>query len=59
MLNRNKLLEQSLTGQLDKRKIKQQNMKRWKQFLWSGSDKNGHLTVDGPILERKADEIEY
>jgi hypothetical protein len=32
-------------------------MKRWKQFLWSGSDKNRHLTVDGPILKRKAEEI--
>jgi hypothetical protein len=31
-------------------------MKRWKQFLWSGSDKNGNLTVDGPILKRKAEE---
>jgi hypothetical protein len=31
-------------------------MKRWKQFLWSGSDKNGHLTVDRPILKRKAEE---
>jgi hypothetical protein len=32
-------------------------MKSWKQFLWSGSDENGHLTVDGPILKRKAEEI--
>jgi hypothetical protein len=32
-------------------------MKRWKQFLFSGFDKNGHLTVDGPILKRKAEEI--
>jgi hypothetical protein len=32
-------------------------MERWKQFLWSGSDKNGHLTVDGPILKRKAEGI--
>jgi hypothetical protein len=31
-------------------------MKRWKQFLWSGSDKNRYLTVDGPILKRKAEE---
>jgi hypothetical protein len=32
-------------------------MKRWKQFLWSGSDKNGHLTVDGPIVKGKAEKI--
>jgi hypothetical protein len=32
-------------------------MKRWKQFLWSASDKNRHLTVNGPILKRKAEEI--
>jgi hypothetical protein len=32
-------------------------MKRWKQFLWNGSHKNGHLTVDGPLLKRKAEEI--
>jgi hypothetical protein len=32
-------------------------MKRWKQFLWSGSDKNRRLTVEGPILKRKAEEI--
>jgi hypothetical protein len=32
-------------------------MKRWKQFLWSGSDKNGYVTVDGPILKRKAEKI--
>jgi hypothetical protein len=32
-------------------------MKRWKQYLWSGSDKNRHLSVDGPILKRKAEKI--
>jgi hypothetical protein len=32
-------------------------MKRWKQFLWSGSDKNRLLTLDGPILKRKTEEI--
>jgi hypothetical protein len=32
-------------------------MKRRNQFLWSDSDKNRHLTVDGPIPKRKAEEI--
>jgi hypothetical protein len=32
-------------------------MRRWKQFLWSGFDKSGHLTLHGLILKRKAEEI--
>jgi hypothetical protein len=32
-------------------------MKRWKQFLWSSSDKNRPLAVYEPILKRKAEEI--
>jgi hypothetical protein len=59
MYNRNKILKQSLTEQLNRKKIKTAKYESWKQFLWRRSNKNRALnfTVDGPILKRKAEEI--
>jgi hypothetical protein len=42
MYNRNKILKQSLTEQLNRKKIKTAKYEKWKQFLWSGCDENRH-----------------
>jgi hypothetical protein len=42
--NRNRILKQSLMEQLNRKKIKTTKYEKVEQFLWSGSDKNGHLT---------------
>jgi hypothetical protein len=58
MYNRNKILKQSLTEQLNRKKIKTAKYEKVDAILmeWSRRKQELNLTVDGPILKRKAEE---
>jgi hypothetical protein len=56
MYNRNKILKQSLTEQLKRKKIKTAKYEKLEAIFIEWFQKNGHLTVDGPMLKRKAEE---
>jgi hypothetical protein len=59
MYNRNKIVKQSLTEQLNRKKIKTAKYEKVEAILmvWFRQKRALNLTVDGPILKRKAEEI--
>jgi hypothetical protein len=59
MYNRNRILKQSLTEQLNREKIKTAKYEKMEAILmeWFRQKWALHVTVDGPILKRKAEEI--
>jgi hypothetical protein len=59
MHNRNKILKQSLTEDLNRKKIKTAKYEKVEAILidWFRQKQALNFTVDGPILKRKAEEI--
>jgi hypothetical protein len=59
MYNRNKILKQSLTEQLNRKKIKTEKYEKVEAILMERFRQKRplNLTVDGPILKRKEEEI--